>query len=95
MLHDNVSTFHLQHQEGFHWLGPPSPTVGEKSFVIKLVTVSPRSLKIPIAREWCETRVCGGVLGLEQVGRGPVDSWGASHWSPQAGLKPHVDLCDA
>ena len=45
MLHDNVSTFHLQHQEGFHWLGPPSPTVGEKSFVIKLVTCFPKIAK--------------------------------------------------
>ena len=75
MLHDNFSTFHLQHQEGFYWIGHPSPTTGEKSFVIKLVNVSPRSLKIPTAREWGEMSVCGRVLGLEQVGRGP--------WTPR------------
>lgn len=39
--------------------------------------VSPGSLKIPTAWERSEMRACGGVLGLEQVRRGPMDSQGS------------------
>lgn len=44
MLHDNFSTFHLQHQEGFKWLVPPCPhpQVGDKSFVTKQANCFPK-----------------------------------------------------
>lgn len=41
MLHDKFLTFHLQHQEGFSWLGP----MGDRSFVIKQADCFPKVAK--------------------------------------------------